>query len=162
MNTTAINERREADRCETAYHEAGHFIVAKHFGLAVYSHLTDCGEPTDEKTSFTGQTVFGRTTLFRAAVIGWAGVLGEDMTGKLHDDWHENVDSIWDSHFPDDLSNTDLAAVNGHRMKRRAFNTAVRILSKNFNQVQAVASNLIAKGVHPWNARSITSQKIIP
>jgi len=144
-------KQRDDDKRQTAFHEAGHFIIAEHFGVGVRCHLVDRGTPTDWETSFTGQTTYRRSTAFRHAVIGWAGVLGQEMHAKEHDEWFNEVDFIWE-YFevgPEDMSETDLQAVNGHPMKRRAFDTAVRILSRNFQQVQIVAANLIKKGVHP-------------
>jgi len=60
------------------------------------------------------------------AVIGWAGVLGETFIANNERD----AETVWDycESLPDDLSPTDMDAINGHTMKRRAFDTAARII----------------------------------
>ena len=143
---------KKRDKRKSAYHEAGHFVVADHFRLAAFCYIKYRGTPTIEEKSFTGQTMWLPTTPFRTAVIGWAGVLGE---AAAHDEdldsWKDGCDGIWDLYNPEDpaeeMSATDLSAINGHPSKPRAFNTAVQIIEKRFVLLQEVAEHLIQNGV---------------
>ncbi len=142
---------RERDRGMVAFHEAGHFVVAHHFGVADYCYIKHRGTPTDERLSFTGQTKWLSATPFRNAVVGWAGVLGESAHDRDPDIWKDECEAIWDLHNPEDpaveMSATDLAAVNSHPWKLRAFNTAVQIIEKRFALLQKVAAHLIENEV---------------
>jgi len=155
-----------SDKARAAFHEAGHWVVARHFGAAGSCWIIERGTPTKENKAFTGQTEFKvKTTPFREAVIGWAGDLGEaaydeDLNRcKDLDRWREEVemredDMIWDycedyEARPDELSATDIESINGHPWKRRTFKTAIEIIAKRFVLFKDVAKNLVQNGVYP-------------
>jgi hypothetical protein len=109
--------------------------------------------PTKELKAFTGQTKFlalGLTPL-RSAVIAWAGVLGEEAQGRDLDGWKDELESLWDYYetIPEDLSATDAKEIDGTPHRRRAFDTAVRILGKEFDALKAVAMSLTERGKFP-------------
>jgi hypothetical protein len=146
--------RREQDRRKAAWHEAGHFIVASHYGLAHSCWLIERGVATEEHKAFTGQTGFFSSTPFRNAAIAWAGVLGEEAQGRDVDGWKFETQILWEyfnDSFPDEMSETDLKMVNSTPYRRRAFDTAVHILAKRFPELKAVAASLIRVGVFPAN-----------
>jgi hypothetical protein len=152
-----IKEWTEHDKITAAHHEAGHFIVAKHFKVVHSSLLIATGKkPTTETKCFVGKTIYRGTTRFREAAIAWAGPLAEEMArnGQSMQAWQSDCDTLWE-HFEfgdlgagriSEVSCSDLEAINAHPMKRRAFNTAVSILSKNFEETKRVAAVLIEDG----------------
>lgn len=142
------DELRAHDKEMLCLHEAGHCVVAWHFGLFASFKLNEVGKPTLENHAFTGRAMFWPTTKFREAVIGWAGVVAEAMQGRTHAEWQEEAECLWDyySLLETDLSDTDREAIFGHPMRYRAFTTAVRILSKRFSEVQSAAARAIETG----------------
>lgn len=149
-------ELREHDRRKVAWHEAGHFVVASHYGLAHSCWLVDHGAATKENMALTGQTKFLALGLapFRAAVIAWAGVLGEEARGRSVEGWKGELDSIWDYYevLPEDLSATDSKEIDGTPNRRRAFDTAARVLAGKFVELKTVAMRLTATGKFPDSA----------
>lgn len=65
-------ERR--DKWRAALHEAGHFCVLTHYGIAAITFLVRAGEPTDECKSWVGQTAYSldaKLSKFKKAVMAW-------------------------------------------------------------------------------------------
>lgn len=135
---------RELDKRNAAYHEAGHFVVAHYFNLSPWCYIVERGEAPFEECAFTGQCWRSRTTPFRAAVIGWAGMLAEEMYGQTADGWKEAIMG-WEF-FEEEMSASDLRVINGHPMRWRAFKTSVGILYRNSATVHAVAARLMENG----------------
>ena len=72
-------DARAKAKLRAALHEAGHFIAAKHFGVAEVSGLHPVGVG-----QFAGKTVYGSTAAFNESVIGWCGPLAESRPGRHH------------------------------------------------------------------------------
>ena len=102
-------------------------------------------------TAYGGRTRYEATTPFRQSVIGWAGIIMEELVEQ--EDWSEaSVSDCDDFHlFINEHSESDQQAVNGHPMRRRAFSTALRILIKRRVEVEAEAAALVLEKLRGWN-----------
>lgn len=132
-----LDERAQA-KLRAAMHEAGHFVVAKHFKVAEVSGLHAVGNAGQ----FTGKTVYAPTTAFNEAVIGWAGPLAEAMIGKTPEQWKPACETVWEMFTENQLTKNDSDLINRQEDKRKTFGQAVKILTENFGQVGEVAINL--------------------
>jgi hypothetical protein len=136
------------DRRIAAFHEAGHFVVAKHFKARdVDSTIWEAEEAvtlTDHK--FRGHTKIlampGAVT-FRLAVVAWAGCLAETLADRPFEQWQPD-DLLWCFEDQDDLglSDTDKREIDAYQMRWRSFKTAAGILIKRRSELQKVARDL--------------------
>jgi hypothetical protein len=137
-----LKATRERDRANSSHHEAGHFIVATHFGLECFCWVEDKGFPTSNLRSFIGGCRHEKTTPFRSAVLGWAGRIGGSANGKNLNVWREELLDV--SYYCDeDFSATDLQYINRHPWKARAYKTAAGIIERRFSSFKAIAAHLI-------------------
>jgi hypothetical protein len=126
MNERDLAELRNQDLREKAFHEAGHFLAAKHFKLQAHVEVVDTGEaPTLESGSFEGtMTINLATTPFRSAVIAWAGPLAEALAAQGPEEWRCFLEMFYSLSVDSDFigfSSADRAAILRHSMRRRAF-----------------------------------------
>jgi hypothetical protein len=145
----------QLDRRTSAFHEAGHYLIAEHFGLPAFCGIKRIGEPTPEAGAFVGRTLYSTEglTRFRLAVIGWAGRIAECFATE------DGLEEL-DYHY-DDLeltSATDHAAVNsGTPFCWRAFKTARQILENKRERLE-----LIAQKLHDAPGTAFTESAIFP
>jgi hypothetical protein len=149
-----IAAMRERDLRTSSYHEAGHLIAARHFGLVSWAEVFPSGtkKPMGEK-HFIGTTHYNHTTPFRAAVIGWAGLISEDIPDNAKALTSDVVRALFDYtmdmiDMEDEISPTDRACILGHRQTRRACKTAGAILARRRREVDVEAGWMISK----WRA----------
>lgn len=142
LSSTAIFKR---DLQNSAWHEAGHIIVARHFKLESDGYLYRSG--AKGKEAIYMNTVFGRvrytkTTKFRQAVIGWAGTLATALNeeGEDFDLWE-----FFDMCSPEELSATDYSAIDGWSDRWQSYTKAHSILTGSYASVEREAKNLIAE-----------------
>jgi hypothetical protein len=137
------------DKRLAAFHEAGHCVAAQHFGLACDAYILRIGEPTLENKAYVGRTSYQRTTPFRKAVIGWAGLIVEylahespinDWPNACVEDFADYEDSV-----PDDHSATDNEALNAHPQRWRAMKLAWRIIIEHRHEVAGIAEALLIR-----------------
>ena len=129
-------DARAKAKLRAALHEAGHFIAAKHFGVAEVSGLHPVGVG-----QFAGKTVYGSTAAFNEAVIGWCGPLAESRPGRTLKEWKDVSGVYWQLFVENKLSKEDTDLINRHGDKRKSFNRAVEILADAENEItQATAS----------------------
>jgi hypothetical protein len=144
---------REHDKSGAAYHEAGHLVVAIHFRITCWCHIKDERPGTLEEVAFSGQARFGcgEHTLvpFRAAAIGWAGVLASAILRGM--DTEEAIQDVWEIYesLEWEISPTDLASINRHPMRWRTCTTAARILAHNLPLLHHIAGELLKHGLYP-------------
>jgi hypothetical protein len=130
-----LDARAEA-KLRAALHESGHYIAAKHFGVAEVSGLHPVGVG-----KFAGKTLYGSTAAFNEAVIGWAGPLAEQRPGRSLVEWKTASQTVWQMFTENQLSKADTDLINRHSDKRKSFNRAVEILADAENEItQATAS----------------------
>jgi len=127
----------------TAYHEAGHAIVCKHFHIPYILNYLKPTKATLEKKGAIGQIGYfkvAQVTPFRCAVIGWAGVMA---TALLEGDDEQNCFDYHDTNNLDELSPTDATAVRKTRFRWRALTTAARILRRRWDEVENKAAHYL-------------------
>lgn len=118
-----------------AFHEAGRFVAAKHFGIAEVSVLN----PVANGSGFAGKTIYTPTTPFNEAVIGWTGALIETYFANQPDKWPVTRKTVWEMFAANQLTKGDSDLIGRHKERRKTFNVAVKILESNFGQVKETA-----------------------
>lgn len=142
LNKLKVFEEKDLEF--TCRHEAGHMVVAEHFGLRAWARVSYEGEPTFEKRVCIGLTCFQRATAFRRAVIAWGGLVGEKPGNEMsisHGNWEEYLD--------DNHSETDLVGIRGHFQPYRALRLAQSILIKRSTRFTQIVEQLKINGVAP-------------
>jgi hypothetical protein len=130
-------DARAQAKLRAALPEAGHFIAAKHFGVAEVSGLHRVGK----SWQFAGKTLYGLTSAFNEAVIGWAGALAEQRPGRTLTEWKAASQTVWQMFAENQLSKADSDLINRQADKRKTFEHAVEILAGVENEItQATAS----------------------
>jgi hypothetical protein len=149
--SSAAAALRADDLRRAAYHEAGHVIAARHFELNAWADVFPTGtkKPMEEK-HFIGRTCHQRTTPFRAAVIGWAGLIATDIPTDPEALTDFGVDIVFDYtmdmiDLEDEMSATDRASILGHPQVWRACRTAGAILARRIKEVELEAQSLMCK-----------------
>jgi hypothetical protein len=131
-----------------AFHEAGHLVVARHFGLDGHIVLQQVGKATRQDKAWIGHTGYqGRLTPHKRSVIGWAGLLGEAL---VSDPELLDFESLFVCHMPfDDMSDTDREAICAQGTAPgtawRNFEEAYRILKGHRSKVIRVVRALLGK-----------------
>lgn len=135
------------DKQSAARHEAGHLIVARHFGVVASAELCYHGSARTVLRVWTGRVSYAGLNLsrFRTACIGWGGPIAEDI------DEIEGVPDLpdWSLNLLlfDELSDTDRAAIFSHPQKWRACQTAYRIIAGSRDALQRETECLLRR---PW------------
>lgn len=130
----------EYDVEKAAIHEAGHFILAKHFGLEVRLRLwrTEFIEP-DVYKIVRGQCAREFTTAFQTCCIGWAGHVSEMLMMSEENISAEDVfETALDYFDENEASATDLTHINGHPQKLRALRLAAKVMATRRGKVQQI------------------------
>ena len=132
------------DLTNTAVHEAGHFLVAKHFGLSATIRLWRVEGNPEQQRLIWGQCAFDKTTPFRKSCIGWGGHVSDILRGIKDDitvqDLADEALHSWDE---DDASESDSESINSHPQRRRAVKLAATVLLANRNEVQNILNSAI-------------------
>lgn len=134
------------DLQSVCYHEAGHHLAARHFGIPSGIRITPTGKPpTLEEKAYTGQVaLYGPATKFRMAVISWAGPLAEAASTEsnprecLADSWWLLFLRDWIADG-EEMSATDRAGMFGHPQVNRAAKLAAKILATQFDDLEFTA-----------------------
>ncbi|MCX6923422.1 MAG: hypothetical protein NT154_09480 [Verrucomicrobia bacterium] len=148
-----LSEQR--DKWQTACHEAGHYVAAKHFAVHERAYIQRVGKATLGNKAYIGKTEYRQTTPFREAVIGWAGLIATDLADMRLAEWRA-LDA--GEHFQDkcdvlldDLSATDIAGIESHSAQWRTFKTAWGILMKRRGEFAGIVKQLMSSGsVDRW------------
>lgn len=165
MNKTSSNEHPRRgkpkrfkpcftrDRRMTAYHEAGHLTAAEQLVQEADVCLEHTGsEPTVSEKCVIGHTIwFPPTTPFNDAIIGWAGLIAEEVCRRRM--WHgedalatNDFENVWQRYGEEGIgamSDTDRRSIGSGRMSRKAFKAAVVLLRKNRRELERNARRLI-------------------
>ena len=161
----------ELDRKGTAYHEAGHFVAARHFKIPVSARFWPEDDPKTGHKVFRGEMQFlGYTPLspFRRAVICWAGPVAEQLVANAVADipmarllpehvgtlslsaFREQLEDIMDyllDQMEEDISETDWQGIRGHPCMFRTLKTAANIIIKRYGEVEWVAQAFLGERV---------------
>jgi hypothetical protein len=141
------------DRANTAYHEAGHAVVARALGLYAESLIWWDGSQPDRRVM--GVTVHvPKTTRYNNAVIGWAGLVGEIVGLYRFDGFPANVldftgQLTWDYYtdHPEALSGADADSIyhgkTSSELSSKALKQAVAIIIANLDKLHQCAGELI-------------------
>jgi hypothetical protein len=107
------------DRKWLVFHEAGHFVVARHFKAAVVESRiweTEAG-PTARDNGIVGVTEYRllrRFSPLMVAAFGWAGGLAEQLAQQTFEDWEDNLGLYWDDWEQLEISPKDRADIASH------------------------------------------------
>lgn len=99
----------DMDREWAAYHEAGHFVAARHFSaFSVESRIWETQEgPSCEDNGVVGTTEFFAmrgASDFRFAVVAWAGCLAEELVDRIFEEWKDDLWWFWEASGELDIS----------------------------------------------------------
>jgi hypothetical protein len=136
-NSAELDELAQA-RLRASMHEAGQFIAAKHFKVALASVIQQAGKVA----RFKGKTHYSPTSAFNVAVIGWAGALGEAVFVYRSQDWKTIRETVWQMFAENQLSKGDSDLIVRHRDTRKTFAQASKILSDNYDELKQSAGTL--------------------
>ena len=138
-----------------AYHEAGHVVVAQHYGIDTFAELHRFGKATMADKAWGGSTYHSRIhsrtwfSPYRQSVVGWAGVIAECF-------WfgeRPNAESVFEEHSLfdyADLSDTDRECILRHPNPWRTCVRAARLIEQNMDKVSLVAQELVRHKVYPF------------
>jgi len=141
-------EVEENDRRAAAMHEAGHYAAARYLNLDSQCYIVRVGNPSVDDKAYVGQTRFTNTTKFNTAIIGWAGIIAEQLhrsqrglevfpTKPDLDFYLNTLDLIWEQ------SDTDQECF-GHGGEL-AFKNAWKIVVKNKDRIKFMAEKMMAE-----------------
>jgi hypothetical protein len=131
-------DARQQAKLRAAIHEAGHFIAAKHFGVAEVSGL----HPVGNSIQFAGKTVYSSTSAFNEAVIGWCGPLAQQRPGRKPQEWEDTAESVWQMFVENQLNKADTDLISRYGDERKTFTRAVEILADSESEIFQVATSL--------------------
>ena len=135
-----------------AYHEAGHVVAARALGLLVVASIWWDGKKLNNTTkSVRGVTTYApQTTRLNRAIMGWAGVVGEEVgVYRLHGFpyyiFEGMSELMWDEYnrYPDLMPALDAEAIGHGKLSRKGFEQAVLIITGNRDKVHQCAQQLI-------------------
>ncbi|MGO9203555.1 MAG: hypothetical protein ACLQM8_23785 [Limisphaerales bacterium] len=159
-----MDQELEADFRTKAFHEAGHVLIATHFGVApedidAYVQARMGGE---HGVYYEAVTVFCRVDKppYDFSVIGWAGVLAEGLAQRDLRAWKAALPSLWQRYNDDlegrasrkegngSLSFQDIRWIIGYGDVDRTFKEAAEIIEKEYESLLRVASRLMLEADH--------------
>lgn len=115
-----MNRKKKADsssrdvlkqaKLRAAFHEAGRYIVTKHFRIAKVSGL----RPIANGPLFVGKTLYSPTSPFNEAVIGWSGALAEMLFVIKSSKWIGTCKTVWEMFAENQLSKNDSDLISCH------------------------------------------------
>nr|WP_281721452.1 hypothetical protein [Nitrosomonas nitrosa] len=142
-----IEELAKLDLRRSSFHEAGHLVVAEHYGLK--------GEASVFRT-YAGDLLnnhwVGRFTPLKGpqpseckwAVIGWAGAVAEGLSDIGLSTWRAEVEEVWcDYELGDQLSESDQTLIEKWPNRCLTFYRAVSIIERNYVRLRDAAEKLI-------------------
>ena len=142
-------EREEHDKRSTAMHEAGHYVVAKHFKLDASCCILRVCDASRDNLSYGGHTRYSPTSKLRQAAVGWGAFIALEIDRR--EVAHEEFSSDPDIDFYDDIlamldgedaiSESDANSIAGGSF--RAFKIAWGIVFKNQARVKFMAEKMM-------------------
>ena len=156
MGRITAKERKALRR--TCYHEAGHYIALRSFGVHGIVEIRPNNGEGDKKV-FGSVQILGRLTPWQKSVVCWAGPLAEAFfVDREADPWQALVpggDPVYLLRDPDWLegdgkflawgdyaSDIDRQGIKGHPRDHRTFLAAARLLIKWINSVEHFIARL--------------------
>lgn len=149
------NPNAKDDLDFAAYHEAGHVVVAQHYGIDTFAELHRFGKATMADKAWGGSTHHSRLhsrnwfTPYTESVVGWAGVIAECFWfGELPD-----AESVFEEHSLFDyvdLSDTDRQCVLRHPNPWRTCVRAASLIEQKRDKVMEIAQELVRHKIYPF------------
>ena len=144
LSRAQVNRFEERDFLVVVWHEAGHYIAAKHFNVAGGFYVRRMGDPTLTEKSWIGQaTYLSTTTAFRTACIGWAGPLAEQLA---FDPLAEmEVECVFDNfcQSPTEFSDSDRLSIEQHHQPWRTCRLAGKIIQQRYDALRQIVDAVI-------------------
>jgi len=162
-----MNEQVKADYRRKAFHEAAHVLIASTFGVAAedMDAYIEARKGGEHGVYYCGVTAFCSVEKppYNFSVIGWAGVLGEELAEKDLKTWKEELPGLLERYRDDlegraarkegngSLSFQDLRWIIGYSDVASTFNDAARLIETNYEGFLRIADRLMREANH--NAR---------
>lgn len=132
-------EYLDHDVTNAALHEAGHFLVARHLGIAVQLRLMrrQVANP-EEVRMIKAQCGYEYRTNFQRCCIGWGGIVAESLWDDP--DWSPEefeMEALDDPEYWD-ISASDARSINSHCQKLRAAKVAYRVICSQREELKTI------------------------
>jgi len=154
-----MDQELEADFRRKAFHEAGHVLVATHFGVPPedIDAYVQARLGAGHSVYYEAVTVFCRAEKppYDFSVMGWAGVLAEELAQKDLETWQGALLSLW-QFYDHDLegrasrkegngspSFQDIRWIIGYADSARTFNDAAEIIEQGYEFLLRVVGRLM-------------------
>jgi len=141
-------------RLDAAWHEAGHFVVAQKYQLNAVCSIYPMVDTSSGNRFFSGQTSTDCSTPHHKAVIGWGGLIAEELRDRQQR--HQEIPSEPDPivyetilFMAHSISATDQQAIG--KKSWRAFSTAWKIVLNNQAWIDQIARKLARNPTQPYS-----------
>lgn len=150
LPTTRSNEElAKLDLRRSSFHEAGHLVVAEHYGLKGEATVvrTNDGDLLNNHWIGRYKCLQGpQPSGYKWAVIGWAGAVAEGLAVTTRSSWKADVEEVWGAYeLGDQFSESDRSLIEKWPNTNQSFRRAKSIIEKKYARLTEVANALIRK-----------------
>ncbi len=162
IGVVKIDNLKTPDLKMSAFHEAGHVIVACHFGVKrnfIRAFLYATENPGERDSCFRGkmglpQNVQNCLTAYQLSVIGWAGVIAERFPAEGIEGVKDSLDPVFDGgDLALTVSESDRVLIQSYGKGARVplwktYNRTFATLAANYGELERVANELMDRAIH--------------
>ena len=154
INKSRLEKIAKSDLREAAFHEAGHFIVARHYRVSGDAMVFSTGKGSLSAKFYRGQYRILRKpdnlSPYKRAVIAWAGPVAERLADEDLDTWNEGLQELYyNLEMMVEESASDQRLIDGWPDTWRTFHRAATIIERCHDELNQIARMLMLNGQFP-------------